>query len=61
MNARFFIALVGVSSTASASTYHVATTGSDTNAGSAAAPGMTLRRAADAVGAGVTVVIHAGA
>jgi hypothetical protein len=60
MNARLLLAIVSVSSTASASTYHVATTGSDTNAGSAAAPWKTIQRAADAVGAGDTVVIHAG-
>jgi hypothetical protein len=60
MNARVFLAIVSVSSTASASTYHVATTGSDTATGSAAAPWKTIQRAANAVGPGDNVVIHAG-
>ena len=60
MNARLLLALISVSSTASASTYHVATTGSDTNAGTAAAPFKTLQRASNAVAAGDSVVIHAG-
>jgi parallel beta-helix repeat protein len=60
MNARLLLALVSVSSTASASTFHVATTGSDTNAGTAAAPFKTIQRASNAVAAGDSVVIHAG-
>lgn len=60
MNARVFLAIVSVSSTATASTYHVATTGNDTANGSVAAPWKTIQRAANAVSAGDTVVIHAG-
>jgi hypothetical protein len=60
MTARVILALVCLSSAASASTYHVATTGSDTSTGSAAAPWKTVQRAANAVGPGDTVVIHAG-
>jgi parallel beta-helix repeat protein len=60
MNARVLLAIVSVSSAASASTYHVATTGSDTADGSTATPWKTIQRAANAVGPGDTVVIHAG-
>lgn len=52
-----FTAIPGV---ASASTFHVAPTGVDTAAGSGAAPWQTIQRAAGAVTAGDTVVIHAG-
>lgn len=42
------------------STYHVATTGSNGNAGSDATPWLTLQYAADRVQAGDTVIVHAG-
>jgi parallel beta-helix repeat protein len=41
-------------------TYYVATTGSDSAAGTSAAPWKTLQKAADTVQAGDTVVVHAG-
>lgn len=43
-----------------AATYHVATTGNDANPGSAAQPWATLQHAADSIGAGDTVYVHAG-
>jgi MYXO-CTERM domain-containing protein len=49
-----------VSGVGLAGTFHVAPTGADTAAGTDAAPWQTLQRAADAVTAGDTVVIHAG-
>jgi hypothetical protein len=49
-----------VSGVAAADTFHVAPTGADTAAGTRAAPWRTIQRAADAVAAGDTVVIHAG-
>jgi MYXO-CTERM domain-containing protein len=60
MSYRVILAGVLFSSAASASTYHVATTGSDSAAGTHTAPFKTIQRAADAVAAGDTVVIHAG-
>jgi hypothetical protein len=63
MKQRWIITTLGVclaSTTATASTWHVATTGSDTNSGTEAAPFRTIQRAADAVAAGDNVVIHAG-
>ena len=51
------LALAG---TASASTWHVATTGDDTAAGTDSAPWRTIQHAADSVTPGDTVVIHAG-
>ena len=45
---------------ASAGTFHVAPTGADAAAGTDAAPWQTIQRAADAVAAGDTVVIHPG-
>ena len=41
-------------------TYYVATTGSDTAAGTSAAPWKTLQKAANAVAAGDTVIVRAG-
>jgi parallel beta-helix repeat protein len=41
-------------------TYYVSTTGSDTGAGSSAAPFRTIQHAADLVGAGDTVIVRAG-
>ncbi len=49
-----------VSTTASAATWHVATTGDDAAAGTSTAPWLTIQHASDRVGAGDTVVIHAG-
>jgi hypothetical protein len=54
------LALTAVSGVASADTFHVAPTGADTATGTDAAPWRTIQRAADAVTAGDTVVIHAG-
>lgn len=45
---------------AAASTWHVATTGDDTAAGTDAAPWRTIQHAADSVAPGDTVMIHAG-
>jgi uncharacterized protein (TIGR03382 family) len=56
----FMAALLGGGSLAHAGTYHVATTGSDTNPGTAAAPFRTIQKAANAVAPGDTVTIHAG-
>jgi MYXO-CTERM domain-containing protein len=55
-----FFALVGAGSAAHANTWHVATTGNDSNAGTAASPWRTIQRAATAVQPGDTVTIHAG-
>ena len=49
-----------ISGVASADTFHVAPAGVDTAPGTATAPWQTIQRAADAVTAGDTVVIHAG-
>lgn len=46
---------------ARAETYYVATAGSDTAAGTDAAPWATLQHAADTVAAGDTVIVHPGA
>src|SRR5262249_53122487 len=46
--------------TAAASTWHVATSGDDTAAGTEAAPWKTIQHAADSVAPGDTVIIHAG-
>src|SRR5689334_4879763 len=55
------IAVLLVSTTtAVAGTYHVSATGDDAAAGSQDAPWRTIQHAADRVGAGDTVVIHAG-
>ncbi|MBA3391100.1 MAG: right-handed parallel beta-helix repeat-containing protein, partial [Deltaproteobacteria bacterium] len=45
---------------ARAGTWHVATTGNDTAAGSVTAPWRTIQRASNAVAPGDTVIIHAG-
>jgi len=45
---------------AAASTFHVATTGDDSAAGTDAAPWRTIQHAADSVAPGDTVMIHAG-
>lgn len=55
-----FITLLGAHSVAQASTWHVATTGNDSNPGTLAAPFRTIQRAAGAVAPGDTVTIHAG-
>src|SRR5690349_16979075 len=49
-----------VATIAHAEIRHVAITGADTNAGTAASPWRTIQRAANAVVPGDTVVIHAG-
>jgi uncharacterized protein (TIGR03382 family) len=49
-----------LASTASASTWHVAATGSDAAAGSDTAPFATIQHAADRVQPGDTVMVHAG-
>src|SRR5262249_30995253 len=51
---------VVVSNPAGGHTYHLATTGSDTNSGSSSAPWATLQKAANTVQAGDTVIVHAG-
>ncbi|MEO8706513.1 MAG: right-handed parallel beta-helix repeat-containing protein [Kofleriaceae bacterium] len=53
-----FALLVGGS--AHAGTFHVAATGSDSAAGTEAAPWKTIQHAADRVAAGDTVTVHAG-
>lgn len=60
MIARVTFAFVCLASAAHAATWHVATTGNDTQAGSSAAPWRTIQRAANAVAPGDTVIIHAG-
>ena len=52
--------VAGAPSLASAATHHVAATGDDAAAGTAAAPWRTIQRAADLVVPGDTVIIHAG-
>ena len=52
--------VVGTTAPAVAETYHVAADGSDGAAGTEAAPWATLQHAADAVGAGDTVIVHPG-
>lgn len=54
------LTLTITSGVAAADTFHVAPTGADTAAGTDTAPWRTIQRAADAVTAGDTVVIHAG-
>jgi len=57
------IAALGIclaSAGASATTWHVATTGNDSNGGTETAPFKTTQRAANAVAAGDTVLVHAG-
>lgn len=54
------LVLVLSSSLASASTWHVATTGNDANGGSDASPFQTIQRAATAAQPGDTVIVHAG-
>jgi hypothetical protein len=49
-----------VGNVALADTFHVAVTGNDGAAGTSAAPWRTIQRAADAVQAGDSVIIHAG-
>lgn len=49
-----------VATTARANTFHVATTGNDGAAGTAAAPWRTIQRAANAVAPGDTVIVQAG-
>lgn len=49
-----------LASTASASTWHVSSTGSDTAAGTDTAPWRTIQHAADRVQPGDTVIVHAG-
>jgi hypothetical protein len=46
--------------TLAATTYHVATTGSDTNDGSAERPFRTIQKAADVAQAGATVIVRPG-
>lgn len=52
--------LTPLSSAVAGTTYYVASTGVDTNAGSSTAPWRTLQRAANAVHAGDTVRVRAG-
>ena len=55
------IAVISIStSVAAAETFHVAPTGSDTAPGTLAAPWRTVQHAADVVGPGDTVTVHAG-
>ena len=52
------VGLPGVAS--AASTYHVATTGSDSSVGSVSAPFRSVQRAVDAAAAGDTILVHKG-
>lgn len=53
--------LVGTTSAhAAATTYHVATTGSDRNPGSSVKPFRSVQRAVDAAKPGTTILVHAG-
>ena len=52
------VALPGVAS--AASTYHVATNGSDSSAGTSARPFRTVQRAVNAAGPGSTILVHRG-
>ena len=54
------VALAATATAARAATWHVATTGNDSAAGSASAPWRTIQHASDLVAPGDTVVIHAG-
>jgi parallel beta-helix repeat protein len=54
------VALAVTATAARAATWHVATTGNDSAAGSASAPWRTIQHASDRVAPGDTVVIHAG-
>jgi hypothetical protein len=55
-----FAFFAATSSAALAATWHVSPTGSDTGAGSEAAPFKTIQRAVTATAAGDTVLVHAG-
>src|SRR5215831_14727389 len=52
--------LAGTSGTAEAVTYYVATTGSDSNPGTVAAPFKTIAKASQALASGDTLYIRAG-
>lgn len=54
------IAAIGTSDAATAATYYVATTGSDSNAGTLAAPFATIQKAIGAVTAGGTIAVRGG-
>jgi parallel beta-helix repeat protein len=56
----FILQAVPASPVAAASTYYVATTGRDSNPGTASRPWRTLQHAANVVGAGATVLIRSG-
>jgi len=57
---KLFLASLLVASTASAATYHVTSTGSDSADGSTATPWLTIQHAADRVQPGDTVIVSAG-
>jgi hypothetical protein len=52
--------LVFLASVSSATTYYVATTGNDGNAGTSAAPWATLQHAVDTIAAGDTILVESG-
>jgi parallel beta-helix repeat protein len=52
--------LIASEASAIANTYHVATTGLDTNSGSAAQPWRTLQHAVDSIAPGDTILVAAG-
>jgi len=60
MKRGILLATLMVAGAANAATYHVATTGKDTNPGTAALPWKTIQHACDAVAAGDTVLVHTG-
>ncbi|MBB2946930.1 hypothetical protein FB565_006698 [Actinoplanes lutulentus] len=54
------IAAIGTADAATATTFYVATTGSDSNAGTLAAPFATIQKAIGAVAAGGTIAVRGG-
>src|SRR5438045_4088144 len=54
------VLVVSMSANALATEYHVAVTGNDGGAGSAAAPFRTIQKAADVMQPGDTCTVHAG-
>jgi hypothetical protein len=54
------VAAIGTADAATAATYYVATTGSDSNAGTLAAPFATIQKAITAVAAGGTIAVRGG-
>jgi Protein of unknown function (DUF1565) len=59
--ALFLLALLGTGHGAAPTTYHVATSGSDSNPGTRANPFRTIQKGVDVARAGDTILVHAGA